>query len=120
MGFIGAYRKEGTASNGSIVVQTDYTAVPDLNNQDLILIDPMLATGTSVCDTLKMLKKRFAIRSIHLATLICSPEGIAKVESVFGEEVTIWTFQVDQGLDKNAYIVPGLGDAGDLSFGEKL
>lgn len=120
IGFIGAYRKETGEAPGTIAVQTDYVATPNLDEEDVILIDPMLATGTSVCENLLLIKKRFKPKSIHLACVIATPEGIQKVESTLGTNQMIWTFQVDEKLNQQSYIVPGLGDAGDLAFGEKL
>ena len=119
-GFIGAYRKESSEADGKISVQTDYVATPNLDGKDIILIDPMLATGTSVCDNILMIKKRFKPKSIHLACVLATPEGIQKVESTLGVQQSIWTFQIDEKLNPQAYIVPGLGDAGDLAFGEKI
>ena len=117
-GFIGAYRKKETAATG-IQVAVDYLAIPDLAGRDVILIDPMLATGTSICDSVALLNQRGPVGSLLIATLIASPEGVRKVEETFGNKVTLWTFQVDEGLNPEAYILPGLGDAGDLSFGVK-
>lgn len=114
-GFIGAYRKEGN----KISVQVDYTALPDINHRDVILIDPMLATGQSMTDTVKLLQQKEKYRSIHLAALITSPEGLEFINQKLGPEIPVWTFAIDEKLNPQSYIVPGLGDAGDLSFGEK-
>lgn len=118
-GFIGAYRKESESHGGEMAVAVDYLATPDLSDKDVILIDPMLATGTSLADAVRMLKSRYSIRSMKLATLIAAPEGIRHVEESLGGYAELWTFQIDDGLSPNAYILPGLGDAGDLSFGQK-
>ncbi|MFM7193745.1 MAG: uracil phosphoribosyltransferase [Bacteroidota bacterium] len=115
-GFIGAYRVEGT---GELRIQVDYAAIPDLNGRDVILIDPMLATGKSLNDAVALLKKKGSWRSLHLAALIASKQGLDAVTAAFGDSADIWTFAVDPELNAHAYIVPGLGDAGDLSFGEK-
>lgn len=114
-GFIGAYRKEGN----EISVQVDYAALPDINDRDVILIDPMLATGRSMTDSVTLLQKKGKYRSIHLAALIASPEGLEFINRHLGPDIPIWTFAVDEKLNPQSYIVPGLGDAGDLSFGEK-
>lgn len=116
-GFIGAYRKEGEGQG--IEVTVDYLALPDLSGKDVILIDPMLATGTSLVDAVKLLQHRFKMRSLQLATLIAAPEGVAHVEKMIGIDTPLWTFQVDERLNSEFYIIPGLGDAGDLSFGRK-
>jgi len=115
-GFIGAYRREGN----EISIQVDYTALPDVTGKDVILIDPMLATGKSMVDTVQLLKKKGNFRSIKLAALIASPQGIQLIQNELGKEISIWTYAIDRDLNAQSYIVPGLGDAGDLCFGEKL
>jgi len=115
-GFIGAYRVEDT---GDIRIQVDYAAIPDLTDRDVILIDPMLATGKSALDAVDLLRKKGNWRSLNLAFLIASVPGIDRVKEKLGAEAGIWTFAVDPSLNEQFYIVPGLGDAGDLSFGEK-
>ncbi len=116
-GFIGAYRQEG---GHGVKIKLDYIATPSLDNSDVIIIDPMLATGLSFVDVLNELRKRGKPRHLHLAVLVASPEGIACLKEKVDIPFTIWTFAVDEKLDQQFYIVPGLGDAGDLSFGEKL
>lgn len=116
-GFIGAYRQE---NEKEVTIKLDYLATPRLDNADVILIDPMLATGSSLVDGVEELLKRGTPNHIHLATLIASPEGIQYVKKKINVPSTIWTFAVDEKLNQQSYIVPGLGDAGDLSFGEKL
>jgi uracil phosphoribosyltransferase len=117
-GFIGAYRQE---NEKELTIKLDYLAIPRLHNADVILIDPMLATGSSLVDGVEELLKRGGTPNhIHLATLIASPEGIQYVQKKIKVPSTIWTFAVDEKLNQQSYIVPGLGDAGDLSFGEKL
>lgn len=115
-GFIGAYRKEGD----EISIQVDYVALPDSKGRDIILIDPMLATGKSMVDSVRMIQNRGMFRSIRLASLIASPQGIHYVEENLGKDIPIWTFSIDRELNSQSYIVPGLGDAGDLCFGEKI
>ncbi|QLH34650.1 MAG: uracil phosphoribosyltransferase [Cyclobacteriaceae bacterium] len=115
-GFIGAYRKEGA----EIKINLEYLATPDLTNQTLILIDPMLATGNSIIRSVNELECHGKPAHIHVAVLIAAPEGIRFVQDNLNYPATIWTFAVDEKLDHRSYIVPGLGDAGDLSFGEKL
>ena len=115
-GFIGAYRKEGN----EISIEVDYVALPETESKDVILIDPMLATGKSMVDSVNLIRKRGAYSSIHLASLIAAPEGIAYIKKHLGNDIPIWTFSVDRELNAQSYIVPGLGDAGDLCFGEKL
>lgn len=116
-GFIGAYRKEG---KGDIAIQLDYLAIPELEGKDIILIDPMLATGKSIVDALKELRKRGTPKSLHIASLLASPQGISFLNAQVDIPFTLWTFAVDEKLNSQFFIVPGLGDAGDLSFGDKL
>ena len=115
-GFIGAYRVEGS---GELRIQVDYAAIPNLEGRDVILIDPMLATGKSSLDAVALLRKKGKWRSLHIAALIASKPGIDNVVNRLGDTASVWTFVVDPDLNEHAYIVPGLGDAGDLSFGEK-
>jgi uracil phosphoribosyltransferase len=115
-GFIGAYRQEGQ----EIKIKVDYVASPSLEGQDLILIDPMLATGKSMIDAINQLKKKGNPKKIFIAALIAAPEGITYVEAHLGKNIPIYVFAVDEKLNEHSYIVPGLGDAGDLSFGEKI
>lgn len=115
-GFIGAYRNE----KKEITVQLDYLAAPPLEESVLVLIDPMLATGTSIVSCLKALGKHGMPRKLHIASLISAPAGIAYLEKNINIPFDFWTFAIDKSLNAQSYIVPGLGDAGDLCFGEKL
>ncbi len=116
-GFVGAYRIEGQEE---VEIATDYLAIGDLTDKTLMLVDPMLATGKSLVSTLKKLLKFGDPSTIHLVSAIAAPEGINYINENFDRAHTIWVGAVDEKLDENAYIVPGLGDAGDLSFGAKL
>lgn len=116
-GFIGAYRKE---DGEELTINLEYLASPSLAWQEVILIDPMLATGNSIIRSINALMKRGTPSHIHIASLIASPEGVGHVQKNINTPFTIWTFSVDEKLDSRFYIVPGLGDAGDLSFGNKL
>ncbi len=116
-GFIGAYRKE---DGEELTINLEYLASPSLEGQEVILIDPMLATGKSFIRSVNALMNRGKPSHIHLASLIASPEGVQHVKENLKIPFTIWTFSVDEKLDSRFYIVPGLGDAGDLSFGNKL
>lgn len=115
-GFIGAYRKE----EKEITVQLDYLATPQLEESTLILIDPMLATGKSIVRSLEALNKYGKPSALHIASLVAAPEGITYLERNLEQPYSLWTFAVDKFLNTESYIVPGLGDAGDLCFGEKL
>lgn len=116
-GFIGAYRKEG---GHEITINLDYLASPSLEGRELIVIDPMLATGKSFIHSIQALLKNGTPSHIHIASLIASPEGIRFIQENLKIPFTLWTFAIDERLDHRFYIVPGLGDAGDLSYGDKL
>jgi uracil phosphoribosyltransferase len=116
-GFIGAYRQEGT---NEIVINLEYLATPSLEGREVILIDPMLATGRSFVRTIQVMLKHGTPSHVHIAALISAPEGIQYLKEQVKIPYTLWTCAVDEKLNHQFYIVPGLGDAGDLSFGEKL
>lgn len=116
-GFIGAYRKEG---GEEISVNLEYLAAPSLEGREVILIDPMLATGKSFVRSVGAMLTHGRPIHLHIASLIASPEGIKYVQENLNVPYTLWTFAVDEKLDSRFYIVPGLGDAGDLSYGDKL
>lgn len=119
-GFIGAYREETLdESEKDIFIHMDYVATPSLEGRTVILIDPMLATGKSFVKTVKAITKNGQPSYIHIASLVASPEGVALLEKELQIPHTIWTWSLDEKLNDQFYIVPGLGDAGDLSFGEK-
>jgi uracil phosphoribosyltransferase len=116
-GFIGAYRKEGEEE---IKINLEYLAAPGLEGREVILVDPMLATGKSFVRSVNALLTHGTPSNLHIASLIASPEGIKYVQENLNVPHTIWTFAVDEKLNSQFYIVPGLGDAGDLSFGDKM
>ena len=116
--FVSAYRKH--EKDGSFEIQLDYISSPDLTDKTLILIDPMIATGHSVALSLKGLRNKYGEPSkIHIASIISSAIGIDFLKNKLPLGTDIWTMAVDQELTAQAYIVPGLGDAGDLAYGEK-
>ena len=113
VGHIGLYRDEKT--HKPVVY---YCKLPeDIDDRLVIVTDPMLATGGSSCDALDMLKER-GCSNIKLMCLVAAPEGIAKVQEAH-PDVDIYVAAIDERLNDNAYIVPGLGDAGDRIFGTK-
>lgn len=116
-GFIGAYRQESTEE---IVINLDYVATPEINNEVVILIDPMLATGKSFIRSIEILLKKGKPSHIFIAALVAAPEGIHFIKENLQVPHSIYTCAVDEHLNHQFYIVPGLGDAGDLSFGLKL
>ncbi|MCK5402093.1 MAG: uracil phosphoribosyltransferase, partial [Flavobacteriaceae bacterium] len=117
--FISAYRhhKENSESFEIIV---EYLACPSLENKTLILADPMLATGQSLVTTFKALKPFGTAKEIHLVNVIGAKEGIRFIENYFPKNTHLWIATIDDELNSKGYIIPGLGDAGDLAFGEKL
>lgn len=116
VGFIGAWRKEGE----TVEVELNYASGPDLNGKVLILADPMLATGQSLVMALDEILKKGDPSHIHLASVIAAPEGVEYVKNHTPPHCRLWTWALDEKLNNKAYIVPGLGDAGDLSFGSKI
>ena len=115
--FISAYRKHN--KDGSFDISLDYISCPELENRVVIISDPMLATGSSLVKTIQFLKEEGHPREIHIVAAIACTVGI---EYVKREEpsVTIWCGDIDDELTAKGYIVPGLGDAGDLAFGVKV
>lgn len=115
--FISAYREEGSREN--IKVHVDYLASPDLNGRTVILIDPMLATGSSLVLGYEALLKRGTPKTIFIASIVAAPEGVETIQKKIPFK-GFYTASIDKGLNEKAYIVPGLGDAGDLAYGEKI
>jgi uracil phosphoribosyltransferase len=115
--FISAYRKHH--KDGTFEINLEYVTCPDLNDCVLILTDPMLATGSSFAATLDVLARHGTPKAIHLVTIIASTYGINYIKRTH-PRCKIWTGAIDEELTAKSYIVPGLGDAGDLLFGEKL
>ena len=115
--FISAYRRHH--KDGSFEINLEYLSCPNLNNKILVVIDPMLATGSSMELTLTELVKNGQPVQVHFATIIASPYGLERLERLF-PNAHIWMAELDEELTAKSYIVPGLGDAGDLAFGPKL
>lgn len=116
--FISAYRKHASDSEFEILVE--YLASPSLENNILILADPMLATGRSFVNVYHSLQSLGNPKEIHLFAVIGSDQGISYIEEHFPENTHLWIATVDKELNEQSYIVPGLGDAGDLAFGDKI
>ena len=116
--FISAYRKHHP--DGSFDIRLEYLSCPDLNHRVLILCDPMLATGASLVETIQEIQKTYTPAQIHIVVTIASQKGIAHVEKELGAAIPIWCASIDPTLNDKSYIVPGLGDAGDLAFGTKM
>ena len=116
--FISAYRKHHP--DGSFEISLEYLSCPNLNGRVLILCDPMLATGASLVETIQAIQKTYTPSQIHIVVTIASQKGIEHVEKELGADTPIWCAAIDPILDDKSYIVPGLGDAGDLAFGTKM
>ncbi len=116
--FISAYRKHH--KDGNFTIQLEYMSSPSIEDKVVILSDPMLATGSSVVLTYKELLSKGKPKHTHIVTIIASTEGIDYIKKFLNREnITIWAAAIDEELTAQAYIVPGLGDAGDLSYGGK-
>lgn len=117
--FVSAYRKYKEKENFDVFIE--YIASPDLTGKTLILVDPMLATGASMELSYRALLTKGTPARIHVASVIASQAAVDYVKSTFPEEkTTLWIGAVDPEINSHSYIVPGLGDAGDLAFGSKL
>jgi uracil phosphoribosyltransferase len=115
--FISAYRKH--RADGSFDIVVEYLASPSLNKRIVILADPMLASGQSVVLSYQAMLRNGIPKELHIVNLIGSSTGVAYVQQHL-PHAHIWIAAIDDELNNKGYIVPGLGDAGDLSFGEKL
>ena len=116
--FIAAYRKYD--KNEDFEIKVEYYSSANIDDKVLILCDPMLATGESIVKTLHGLTEDMTPRQIHIAVVVASQEGLDYVQSALSRQpVTIWVGGIDEELTARAYIVPGIGDAGDLAYGEK-
>lgn len=115
-GFLAAYRH--TKKSGEFEVHKKYESVPNLENKTIIIADPMLATGKSLLLCCQDLLTNYSIKELHISAIIASEEGLDYIHKAF-PQAHIWVGDVDKELTSKAYIVPGLGDAGDLAYGEK-
>jgi uracil phosphoribosyltransferase len=117
--FISAYRKYSSLTDFDI--ELEYVATPSLEGKTLLLADPMLATGMSLAKTIVALRRYGTPKHLHVMSIISCPEGIDYLKRALeGCNVTLWIAAIDAYLNDHKYIVPGLGDAGDLAFGAKL
>jgi uracil phosphoribosyltransferase len=115
--FISAYRKHHR--DGSFEISLQYMSCPSLENRIVILSDPMLATGASIIKTIEHIKNEGIPKDIHVVCAIACNEGIEMIQRECGDKINIWCGDIDDELTAKGYIVPGLGDAGDLAFGTK-
>ena len=117
--FITAYRYHH--KDGSFDIRVEYTSSPDINDKVLILCDPMLATGASLMLAYKSLLEKGSPKHLHIVTIIASLQGVEFIKKNFSSvNTTLWVGAIDDELTAQSYIVPGLGDAGDLAFGQKI
>jgi len=117
--FISAYRHH-KHNPESFEIIVEYLACPNLENKTLVLADPMLATGQSMVATFEALKPFGTPKEIHLISVIGAQEGVDFVKQNFDDNTHLWIAAIDETLNDKGYIIPGLGDAGDLAFGKKL
>ena len=117
--FISAYRHHPN-NDAEFEIVVEYFAAPSVENKTLLLADPMLATGQSLVSVYEAIKKQGIPKEIHIVVVIASKEGIEFIEDKFPENTHLWIAAIDDKLNNKGYIVPGLGDAGDLAFGAKL
>ncbi|MGB5171724.1 uracil phosphoribosyltransferase [Eudoraea sp.] len=117
--FISAYRHHKDDEDEFEVV-VNYMAAPNLEGKTLVLTDPMLATGRTLENVYKALQKHGQPSEVHIISVIGSKAGIAHIQKIFPVETSLWIATIDEVLNNKGYIIPGLGDAGDLSFGLKL
>ncbi|SHE77227.1 uracil phosphoribosyltransferase [Flavisolibacter ginsengisoli] len=115
--FVSAYRKH--SKDGSFEIALEYLSCPEIDNKVLIISDPMLATGASLVKTIQYLKEEGSPKSIHVVTAIACTVGIEYLRREVPEAI-IWCGAIDDELTAKGYIVPGLGDAGDLAYGAKI
>lgn len=115
--FISAYRKQ--TKDGGFEISLDYISSPLLSDRIFILADPMLASGASIVTTYKAILRKGKPKHTHLVIAMASTQGLEYVKSHLPMEVEIWVGAIDEELTAQSYIVPGLGDAGDLAYGEK-
>ena len=117
--FVSAYRRHH--KDNSFDIHVEYLSTPSLDDKTLIICDPMLATGSSMVLSYQALLGKGKPRHTHIVAVIASREGVDYVKKHLpGDNDTLWLGAVDEELTAHAYIVPGLGDAGDLAYGEKL
>ena len=101
-------------------IRVEYQAVSNINNKTVLLLDPMLATGQSVVAVHEKLVQNATPYEIHIVVVIAAPEGVAYLEKNLPDNCHLWVASLDEKLNEKNYIVPGLGDAGDLAYGSKL
>lgn len=117
--FVSAFRKKTKASEEDFEIVVEYLASPGLEGKTLVLVDPMLATGLSMLNVLKALEKLGKPKSIHILSVIGAQPGVDLIQDYLPENAHLWIGDIDEELNDKGYIIPGLGDAGDLAYGQK-
>lgn len=117
-GFISAFRKYTDKEH--FTIETEYLAAPDLNGKTVVIADTMLATGNSMVTAYHALLRNGQPKRVILASVLGTKKAIDYVEKEIGDNAELWIAAIDPELNEHSYIVPGLGDAGDLAFGDKL
>ena len=119
--FVSAFRSFKDVAHEEMEVSIDYIAAPSLQDKTILLVDPMLATGESIGLAWEALKTRGIPKKLHLACIVASEQGVARLSELFPQDdIILWCGVIDPSLNEDNYIVPGLGDAGDLCYGEKI
>lgn len=119
--FVSAYRYYKDKDCSEVGIKVEYIAAPDLTDKTVIIADPMLATGGSFELAVEAFKSHGTPKHIHICAVVACKSGVDYLKKIFkGQNVTIWTVVIDPILNEKKYIVPGLGDAGDLCYGGKL
>ena len=119
--FVSAYRYYKDKGHRDLDVRIEYIATPNLTDKTVLLVDPMLATGESLELAWKAFLTKGTPAKLMIACVIASQVGVERLKKVFpSDNVTLWCGVIDPGIDEHSYIVPGLGDAGDLAYGEKI
>lgn len=116
--FVSAYRKY--QDNNNFKIHVEYITTPNLNNKTLIIVDPMLATGGSMELAIEALSRFGTPKHLHVAAVVASKVAVEYMEKKLPDNSHIWVAALDKEIDSHSYIVPGLGDAGDLAYGHKL
>ncbi|MFC4263497.1 uracil phosphoribosyltransferase [Ferruginibacter yonginensis] len=115
--FLSAYRKHN--DDGSFEIALEYMSCPPIEGRVVIVSDPMLATGASLIKAIQFIKEAGNIKKLHVVCAIAATKGIEALQAAI-PEVTIWCGAIDDELSDKGYIIPGLGDAGDLAYGSKM
>lgn len=119
--FVSAFREYKNEEHTEVGIHVEYLATPSIDEKNLIIADPMLATGGSMELGYKAFLTKGTPKHIHVACVIATPEGIDHIKKTLpNDKTTIWCAAIDPGMNEHKYIVPGFGDAGDLCFGDKL